>query len=353
MISLGDKFDPVNRTIILASPGHWSTCQFQGSVINGKPTMKMFFLDSTGLHEWGAQERDIIKIASEIFDEKKLTKDNIQVYRSCTPLQRDGRSCRAFALTFARMFQSMVYGKFSKDFNLFDSLAKSLNSYETTTQAMDGVNVVDLVKYTPAKVQQTSQFIDAEKHPDQYAILKSQEDAKANSKGTSLGASLAANTVMDDGKELNVKVDRKFAKMVDSTSRVFSVEVSEEERMAELQRILDKFSTRGLSVVVKQELGTQQSYNKKLEDIFDRLDKNKGDFDKCNFADEEIKYAVKMSAYIIRDEKSPGQCQFYYLSDEQRKLAAIKDAGGANFRTIDEVNAAVGYKPNCKSLNQI
>ena len=124
--------------------------------------------------------------------------------------------------------------------------------------------------------------------------------------------------------------------------------MSEEERMAELERILDKFSTRELSGVVKQEIGIQQSYNKKLENIFDRLNQNKGNFDKCNFADDEIKYAVRMSAYIIRDEKSPGQCQFYYLSDEQRKLAAIKDAGGANFRTIDEVNAAVGYKPKSR-----
>jgi len=85
----------------------------------------------------------------------------------------------------------------------------------------------------------------------------------------------------------------------------------------------------------------------KLEEIFNTLLNNNGNLNV--FSDSAtLKAAVIMFAYVLPDEKNPispknGTCKFYYLSQEQRKKAAILDVLGAGFKTTEEINIAVGY----------
>ena len=231
-----EKTLPLTKTLILASTEHWSACALEFTVTNGRPAIKMFFLDSTGLQQWGETEDLLIKAISEIFD-----KSNITIYRSSVQLQKDGRSCKAFSLTFTRMLHSMHFGKFSENFDLFASLSENLQQVHYKITPIHGIDVCEVAAHLSAKLLQTSQYLYPTKPTEliHYSQLAEQFNAPVNSKGTQL------KEIINNYGLINQKINEKFLKMVENSAQIFDT-IPHEQRAQLLQEIIHKYSSKNL-----------------------------------------------------------------------------------------------------------
>lgn len=249
-------------TIIVAEKAHWSVCHLHLKTINNTPTLEMFCLDSVGLRYFFAQQSQIIEIAKKHFN-----KNNITVYRCPVKLQDDGSSCRGFALVLARMFYSIIYGKFSKKYDFFKHIEKYKNSINCQEDTDDNVQYVEW-NDIPAKFLQTSQFnrkrstSESAWKNEYYAYLERQLDSPVDSKGLSLKDALKNNErVFKDGVIIeslqhNLKLHKRFTVLADKLkkSNIYPTNMSLEERFKLQEEINTKFSPQGAHMRAKRKL---------------------------------------------------------------------------------------------------
>lgn len=147
----GDSFTQLNKSFIVARNEHWSSFIIQFCIIDKAPTAKFFFIDSKS--NWGNINWVFINIIKDL-----LPMQSIKIYKSNVFLQEDIDSCKIFAITFVRMFHSMLYGKFSKNYDLFNELETitEFNIVKPNADDLEIINISDI----PAKLLQTSQFKD-------------------------------------------------------------------------------------------------------------------------------------------------------------------------------------------------
>lgn len=111
--------DRINLSLIIADDFHWRTVQIQ--IYPGeKAKVKIFFMSSIAKDEPENFDLLLSKQTANIFGNQ-----NTNLYINMLPLQKDGISCRLVALKIARMFHSMLHGKYKAKypkFDLFDAL---------------------------------------------------------------------------------------------------------------------------------------------------------------------------------------------------------------------------------------
>jgi hypothetical protein len=164
----------INQTFIIADDFHWRACHVQ--IIPGEnktqAQIKVIFVSSTSVSE--PEDFDITfgKLSTDIFGAINTT-----LVFNTLPLQKDGASCRIIAVTLARMFHSLCYGKYKKAFPDFDLFANTVPNENIKTFSVGNVTF-QLVDKLPSKVMQLDQYL---------RVASSTPGLPINSKGTDLG----------------------------------------------------------------------------------------------------------------------------------------------------------------------
>lgn len=157
-----------DKTFIIAGDLHWSCCQIRCCLVDNTPTLKIFFLDSLNTISQSTFKSIICNLAEQAFGKSVIK------YESNRKLQKDS-SCKIFALMFARMLHSLLFGKFKHKYN-----------YDLWAYLEQNSNL-ELIDKLPAKLQQADQT-----QTDSVGIfsLIPQADEPVNSHGKNLGQAL-------------------------------------------------------------------------------------------------------------------------------------------------------------------